>query len=61
MSISYLKENLGINAFGLLFPNDAYGIGFSRVSCHDAPEVNSFMTLFVLNQDFAYIPHDVIF
>ena len=32
MSISYLKENLGITNFGVLFPNDAYGQGFQQVS-----------------------------
>ena len=32
MSISYLKENLGVTNFGVLFPNDAYGQGFQQVS-----------------------------
>ena len=31
MSISYLKGSLGINSFGVLVPNDAYGLGFQKV------------------------------
>lgn len=32
MSISYLKDNMGISNFGILSPNDAYGQGFQKVS-----------------------------
>lgn len=31
MSISYLKDNMGISNFGILSPNDAYGQGFQKV------------------------------
>ncbi len=31
ISISYLKENLGISNFGVLTPNDTYGLGFQQV------------------------------
>jgi hypothetical protein len=31
MSISYLKDNMGITNFGILSPNDAYGQGFQKV------------------------------
>lgn len=30
MSISYLKDNMGITNFGILSPNDAYGQGFQK-------------------------------
>jgi hypothetical protein len=32
MSISYLKNNLGISNFGILVPQDSYGLGFQQVS-----------------------------
>ena len=44
MSISYLKNNLGISNFGILVPQDSYGLGFQQVSI----EVVVFHNLFPL-------------
>lgn len=38
MSVSFLKNRLGIHKFGLLFTNDGYGYGFSRSVLEAASE-----------------------
>ena len=38
MSVSFIKNRLGINKFGLLFTNDGYGYGFSRSVLEAASE-----------------------
>ena len=56
MSISYLKDNLGISHFGVLSPNDAYGQGFQQVRYYYYYYYCYYTPLFVLlfTNDFSF-------